>query len=67
MAWPKSRDSIYLSKKKDKDRRLGKGRRCNLGDGIDSIPCRTSHFPQGWFEIKVEENNRYVTKWILWK
>ena len=29
------------------DRREGKGRRCCLGDGIHSIPCRTTDFAQG--------------------
>ena len=29
--------------KKDLYRREGKGRRCCLGDRIDSIPCRTSY------------------------
>ena len=33
-----------------KDRREGKGRRCYLGERIDSIPCRTNYFPLGWFE-----------------
>ena len=35
-----------LSLSKDKYRREGKGRgrRCCLGDRIDSIPCRTSYF-----------------------
>ena len=33
---------IYIPKKKDIDRREGKGCRCCLGDRIDSIPCHTT-------------------------
>ena len=31
-----------LTREKESVRREGKGRRCCLGDGIDSIPCRSS-------------------------
>ena len=31
-------------------RREGKGRRCCLGDRIDSIPCQTSYFVPLWYE-----------------
>ena len=34
------------------DRREGKGRRCCLGDGIHSIPCRTTDLTPEFFEIK---------------
>ena len=32
--------TVYISQKKDKDRREGKGRRCWLGDVLE---CRTNH------------------------
>ena len=41
---------------KDKDRREGKGRRCCLGDSLDSIPCHPSYFAPGQFE---EQNELY--------
>ena len=37
-------NSYDLSMKTDLYRREGKGRRCCLGDRIDSIPCRASYF-----------------------
>ena len=37
-------------KKKDKDRREGKGRRLCLGGRIYSIPSRANHFAYGDFE-----------------
>ena len=36
-------------KEKDKDRREGKGRRCYLGERIDSSHCRASTFHQVHF------------------
>ena len=38
---------MAVEHRKETDRREGKGRRCCLGDGIDSIPRRTSFFAQG--------------------
>ena len=40
--------------KKDKDRREGKGRRCCLGDRIDSMYCRASYFAPGWYDERDE-------------
>ena len=53
--------------KKDKDRRKGKGRRCCMGAGIDSIPCRTRNFSSGWFWRKGWIEKGYWTEWMLWK
>ena len=39
--WPSRAPEGY------KDRREGKGRRCCLGDRIESIPCRASYFAPG--------------------
>ena len=43
------------SKKKDKDRREGKGRRCFLGDGIHLILCCTTYLAPG--KEKIEKKN----------
>ena len=37
-----------------------KGRHYWLGDRIDSIRCRTSHFEPGWFEANDEKNKRHL-------
>ena len=46
---------------KDTYRREGKGRRCCFGDGIDSIPCRTSHLAPGC--LKKRTNGITATWW----
>ena len=46
--------------KKDKDRREGKGRRCCLGDGIDSIPCCTNLYQ---YDLKKRMNRVMATWW----
>ena len=38
----------------ESDRRQGKGRRCWLGERIDSVPCRTRILAPGRFEEMVE-------------
>ena len=59
------------SQKKDKDRREGKGRRCCLGDRIDTIPCPTiAIFHQYDYEEKDAQNKGYtgmdaLKKWVI--
>ena len=47
---------LQTERYKDLYRREGKGRRCCLGERIDSIPCRASYFAPGrrigWFNLK---------------
>ena len=47
---------------KDKSRRDGKGRRCWLGDGIDSIPCCTSVSILHQDDLKKKMNIRMDTR-----
>ena len=49
-------------------RSKGKGhRRCWLGDGIDSIPCRTPDLAPGWIEERILRKMDYLEKWmIIW-
>ena len=59
------------SQMQDKDKREGKGRRCCLGDGIDTIPCPTiAIFHQYDYEEKDAQNKGYtgmdaLKKWVI--
>ena len=62
LIWRSSVNGSLLGiKKKDKDRREGKGRRCCLGDGINSIHCRIiAIFHQ---DDSKKRMNRKTTTW----
>ena len=51
------------AQKKDNLRIEGKGRRCCMGDRIESIPCRAGYFAPGWFEEKDEFILFFKSSW----
>ena len=58
------REHARGSQVREEHRRKGKGSRCCMGDGINSIPCRTRYFPPGWFLRKVPMWNGFFEKKI---